>query len=280
MLARQTRKVHRSPSYPMISLEGAIDRAKILWEKDRHNLMPKEVVLNHLGYEETSSYGGRVLAALKKFELIEEKNEKFKLTQWALDLAIYPTSDNRYLRALKEIALKPTIYQELFKKYKRGLPSDENLTAELIRGYGFNPRKVKGFIEDYRRTIDFADLYSDKEEDKQPLDTEETGDSVKKEIFTNSRSEFIENLIKLSETSPAVKGTTPLEKFWEKGLERREDKKEITAKAHSYNIPLKSKNKAVITFDRLPVTNEDLNRLKQWIDLMEDPLTEESEDIE
>ncbi|MCZ6512396.1 MAG: hypothetical protein O6857_00545, partial [Nitrospinae bacterium] len=44
---------------------------------------------------------------------------------------------------------------------------------------------------------------------------------------------------------------------------------------HSFPIPLEKKNKATIFFDKLPVSKADLERLKDWINLMEAPLTEE-----
>jgi len=44
-------------------------------------------------------------------------------------------------------------------------------------------------------------------------------------------------------------------------------------KAKSYHIPLISGVDAILVLERSPVSKDDLKRIKDWIDLMEQPLT-------
>jgi hypothetical protein len=162
---RKPRKpAKRSPGYPMISLEEAIQKAKILWDKDKNNYIPLVAAYEHLGYKAKGSYGTRIMSALKKFDLISEKQDDIKLTDEAVDLALHNPSDERYIEIIKKLALKPTIYEKIFNKYNGTLPSDATLRIELIKEHGFNPESVEDFLISFRKSIEFAGLSQDNKE--------------------------------------------------------------------------------------------------------------------
>jgi hypothetical protein len=238
--AEPKRAVQRSPNYPAFSLEEAVKKIKILWEKDGKVGADKDIVLKHLGYSAKSGPALRALSTLKKFDLIAEKEDRVVLSQRALDLVVFSRSDERHLRALREAALKPQIYQELHSKFGESLPSDDTLKAELIRRYNFNPKMVNGLLTDFRRTIEFAGLLRP--------------EGKKQEDYAENHRE-----------AGSAESIAP------SGMQRESG---ITGKGHAFPIPLMKQNKALISFERLPVTEEDLERLKQWIDLMKVPLIE------
>jgi effector-binding domain-containing protein len=165
----------------MLSLEEAIQKIKILWEKDRNKTIPIEVAYSHLGYKTIGGYASRVIAAMKKYGLIYEKQNDIILTEEAIDLALHEPSDDIYIETIKKLALKPTIYGILFNEYNGNLPSDATLKIKLIKEpYEFNPDKVSGFISDFRKTIEFAKL------DR----SETTGDENTMENETMTRTKF------------------------------------------------------------------------------------------
>lgn len=180
---KEKRKIQRSPGYPMLSLEEAIQKIKILWDKDRNKTIPIEAAYEHLGYKTKGGYSARVIAAMKKFSLIYEKQNDIILTDEAVDLALHEPSDEIYIETIKKLALKPTIYEKLFNEYNGALPSDATLKIKLIKEYEFNPDKVGGFLSDFRKTIEFANLSGDKELKEVPLDqsslTDMSGSSSK-----------------------------------------------------------------------------------------------------
>ena len=153
----------RSPAYPMIPLDDAIDKVKILWENEKNNPFPKEAAIKDLGYDSYGGYSARVISALKQFGLISEEQNNIVLTKWAVDLCVYEPINNNYKNILKEIALNPITYRKLHDEYNGGLPSDSTLKLKLLREYGFNAGKIDGFLKDFRRTLTIAGL-SDKEE--------------------------------------------------------------------------------------------------------------------
>lgn len=148
----------RSPGYPMISLDEAVQKAKTLWDKDKNNYIPLAAAYEHLGYKSQGGYAARIIAALKKFELISEKQNAIKLTEEAVDLALHNKSDESYIEIIKKLALKPAIYEKIFNKYNGIIPSDSTLRIELIKEHQFNPESVDDFISSFRKTIEFADL--------------------------------------------------------------------------------------------------------------------------
>jgi len=198
----------RSPGYPMISLEEAVQKAMTLWEKDRNNLIPIEAAYEHLGYKSKAGYAARVIAALKKFELIFEKQSTIKLTDEAVDLMLHSSSDENYIKIIKNLALKPNIYERILNDNNGILPSDNTLKVQLIKNYGFNPKSVDDFIINFRKTIEFAGLSGvnkESEEKKKMIISKDSGRGV------DSSKLVIEIPIPLSETELAsIKMPYPL----------------------------------------------------------------------
>lgn len=149
----------RSPNYPAIGLKAAIDKARQLYEADRKAGAPIDAALKHMGFSKRHGQAMAVLSALKKFNLVEESSGRIVLTQQAIDILVFPEQDERRVRAIRECALSPDIYRELFDQYKSsGMPSDETLRAELIADKHFNPSAVEGFIRDFKETLIFAGI--------------------------------------------------------------------------------------------------------------------------
>ena len=63
----------RSPAYPSINLETAIDRARVLYDEETDAPTNINVALGHWGYTGKSSPGFRLLSALKQYGLLEDE---------------------------------------------------------------------------------------------------------------------------------------------------------------------------------------------------------------
>ncbi len=57
----------RSVSYPFITLEQAVARAKVLWDKEGKNLAYVSAAVTHWDYAAKSSGGRQTIAALEGF---------------------------------------------------------------------------------------------------------------------------------------------------------------------------------------------------------------------
>lgn len=158
---RPTRRT-RSPNYPAINLDQAIERARTLWNHETKHAASLDVIAQHWGYKDFGVSGAmQTLAALKAFGLVEIEGKgggrMAKLSERAMDILHLLPDDKRWRQAIVDAALAPAIYNILWVKYGGALPSDANLRSLLIRDYGFNPGAVESFIEKFRDTIALAD---------------------------------------------------------------------------------------------------------------------------
>jgi hypothetical protein len=185
-------KIHRSPTYPYLTIEDAIKSAQTIYDKEKRHAVPVEVIAQHAGYKDLkSSSAMRSVASLNHYGLVEEDgsgdDRKMKLSNRALDilLAESPTSDTR-LSAIRTAAAAPSIHQKILQQFPAGLPSNPTLKNYLIRELNFNDSQVDTFIAKFRKTVDFAKLYSENaggkesehEHEDPPADKPMPGDKV------------------------------------------------------------------------------------------------------
>jgi hypothetical protein len=181
---KRGKKEGRSPGYPAIDLETALERAKQIKDAEKRNFAPIEAVMKHWGYISKSGPVLTTWAALIKFGLLEPKGTGTERQGRITDLAWNILIDNREespdrVKAIQEAALSPTIHQKLWDRYEGNLPSDETFRIHLLRDYKFTEGAVKDFISQFKRTIAFAKLgKSDnlfgQEEDKTAFNEEES----------------------------------------------------------------------------------------------------------
>lgn len=157
------RRKGRSPAYPGLDLEAALEKARQLYQHEKDHPAPVETVLEHWGYAAKSGAGLVAVAALKKFGLLDDEGRgearKANLTARALDIIHDEREDSaQRQRAIEEAALEPGIHQELYEKYDGNLPSDKNLRFHLIRERGFTENGADELIRELRATLEFARL--------------------------------------------------------------------------------------------------------------------------
>ena len=143
--AVESRKsIDRSPSFPFIPLQKAIERAYQYYEKEKRGSAPFPVVAEHWGYSPSSSGALQTVGALKSYGLMIDEghgkvNRQFKLTDLALRILLDDRPDkterNQYMR---EAALSPSIVTEIYEKWPDSLPSEATLNHYLVLERGFN----------------------------------------------------------------------------------------------------------------------------------------------
>lgn len=153
-------KRQRSPSYPGIGLEAALERARSLYGEEGRNAAPNEAILQHWGYAPRSGPGLVTIAALKRFGLLASEGVgKSRLSNLALSVIldereVSPERDE----AIKQAALMPRIHKELWDKYEGQLPSDATLRHFLRLEKGFTDSAADELIRQFRETVSFAQL--------------------------------------------------------------------------------------------------------------------------
>lgn len=155
----------RSPAYPSIPLEEAIDRARQIYDHEQKNKAHVSIIFSHWDYAAKSGKARLALASLKYYGLIEIEgsgdNRKVQLTGLALDILLDERENSKEREeAIKRAALSPAINSELWKKYEGNLPSEKELEFSLKREKGFTERGVREFLTHFFKTLKHANLES------------------------------------------------------------------------------------------------------------------------
>lgn len=165
----------RSPNYPAISLEEAIKRAQVLFKTASRTAVAPLVAVKGWGYTGLNGVSRTRLAALRHYGLTEvDKTGNVKLSRRGLTFAMRSADSPEYIDAIKEAALTPTIFRDLYET--RNGVSDEALRHYLVVEKKFSPDGARRVLETYRSTIEFANLGGDRYTD----DTEEEFDVEQK----------------------------------------------------------------------------------------------------
>ena len=154
----------RSPNFPAIDLEDALELASKIYTAEKTAYAPLLVIVTtHWGFGSKSSAWKLRTAALAAFGLLETKGEgdarQAKITELAQRILLdkLPNSSDR-AAALRAAALKPLMHQELQTKWPSQLASDAIVTAYLTADRGFTEQGARSLLAQYRSTIAFAGL--------------------------------------------------------------------------------------------------------------------------
>ncbi|ALN62286.1 hypothetical protein GLA29479_1403 [Lysobacter antibioticus] len=185
-------KKQRSPSYPAITLQEAIERAKAFYKKEGKHETLVFTAMSHWGYSSKSSGGLVTVAALKAYGLMGDKGSgserKVFLTPFGLKIIM----DERIVSpdrdaAIKQAAMTPKILAELWNKYGSDLPSHDTLRHFLRVDKEYSDSAVKEVIKVYLANLDYAKLNSS--DVVETADTDETTDSNDESDSSNSSGE-------------------------------------------------------------------------------------------
>ncbi len=153
----------RSPNYPSLNLETAIEKAQTLFGHIGRHPAGFSVAVGHLGYSANSSSGRTTIAALRAFGLLDaaegESESMVRMSPRGLDIvADFPVGHPDRRAAIQAAALAPKLHQELRTRYGASLPSEDEIKRFLVREREFNDNTVAQFIAEYKETIAFAGL--------------------------------------------------------------------------------------------------------------------------
>jgi len=153
--AKEKRKVHRSPSYPVFDLKTAIEKTKLVYDSEKRSATTPEVIASHLGYTQANGPGGRAVSALRQFGLIEETSGKYRVSDTGYTLVHYDRDSSEWMAAVVRAARHPALFKELLEAYPDGLPSDATLKNELL-SREFNPGVVAEVISKFKDSLSLA----------------------------------------------------------------------------------------------------------------------------
>lgn len=127
----------RSPSYPSVPLEEAIEFARKIYSKSRSNPIDREAAARDMGYTGISGRSAKVLGTLSQYGLTERTGkEGLRVSPTAVDI-LHPSTEAGRQRALKIAGFSPSLFAELRQRFSDGIPSENAIRSHLMRqGYG------------------------------------------------------------------------------------------------------------------------------------------------
>lgn len=158
------RQPGRSPAYPSVPLDTALEKAQAQYEAEGKYPAPLSLAFKAWGYSAKSSGGRDVRASLRYFGLITVEGDgdqaMVRLTEDALRVLTDKREDQSEKRALiKRLALNPTAHKKLWSKYPEGIVSDASAAHYLQWTEGFNDNAADALVAEYKQTAAFAGLY-------------------------------------------------------------------------------------------------------------------------
>jgi len=137
------KSVERSPNFPFITLEVALERAAQFYEKEKRGSAPFAIAAQHWRYSPNSSGALQTAAALKSYGLMIDEgsgaSRKLKLTALALRIMLDSRPESCEREEYKrQAALTPAVVADIYQKWDNELPSDATLNHYLVLDRGFN----------------------------------------------------------------------------------------------------------------------------------------------
>ncbi|MEW6442583.1 MAG: hypothetical protein AB1640_16725 [bacterium] len=152
----------RSPNFPNMPLDSAINKARRLYEKFFRNPVPYPVAMDFLGMSPTSSSSMQTVATLSSYGLIlvegSGMDRRLKVSDLLFTILKSPNVGSKK-DAIKAAALKPPIFRKIKEEYSNQSPDDKVLAYDLEAKFSFNPKTIKHFLTIYRKTMLFANVY-------------------------------------------------------------------------------------------------------------------------
>lgn len=177
----QKRRVGRSPAYPYISVQKALEKAKALYDQEGDYAAPLSSAVGSWGYSPKSSGGRQTLATMKYYGLIEVTGEgdarKVKVSDIARRILLDQREDETEKRQLiRRVAITPAAHKSLFEQYPSGLASDGTVEHFLIFDSGYNKEAARELLAEYKETARYAGFYQPSTGVDKPLDEDHNGE--------------------------------------------------------------------------------------------------------
>lgn len=149
---------HRSPSYPSLTIDDAIERAHILYRLEGKHPALASTAVSHWGYKQKSSGGLKSISALKSYGLISDAGNSQDRTVRLTDNGLAIVQDERQVsperdKLITEAAFKPKIFSEMWAKYGDSLPSLETVKHYLVVDKAYNPSAFGDIIRAYKAAL-------------------------------------------------------------------------------------------------------------------------------
>lgn len=165
----------RSPNYPSMPLDRAIDIIGRMFNDLRTSAVDREVAARSMGYTGVTGHSGKILSNLIQYGLLQKvgKNE-VRVSSRAVEI-LHPDDAASKAKALMDAAFEPELFQELRDRFDEGVLSEAAIRSYLIKK-GFTDAALQSAIRAYVDTYRYVEQCLEYE--SYGPSTERAGESV------------------------------------------------------------------------------------------------------
>lgn len=145
----------RSPNYPHLTLEEAIQKGRLVYTAEHFHTSSREVVAKDMGYQSLNGASLTAIAALRHYNILADENDGLRISGNAVDMFESPKTDKGWQTAVCQCAFAPVLFKEMYLEFGEGLPSEANLRHWLIKK-SFMPKAADSIVRVYRENMEFA----------------------------------------------------------------------------------------------------------------------------
>jgi len=154
------RKSHRqkSPNAPAYGLQECQEDTRKIYRAEGQVSLSRESIAEHLGLAAQSGPFNRKLSSLRQYGLLDPMGKDLRVSDLFLRID-HVTDESERRRALREALGRPAIFQGLLAQYENtGMPSDLNLTNQLVLKYRFTKKNAETVAKAFLESCRFAGL--------------------------------------------------------------------------------------------------------------------------
>ena len=142
--------------YPAIPLPEAVERVERIYEQEGPNAMSSKVAVQHMGYGGLNGASLTVLAALKKYGLLEGRGEDLRVSKAGVVILSDKKAEDQTERAeaIRSAFLSDPLFRELDERFS-GKTTEINVTSYLQKK-GFAPNAAKSAAKSYMESAAFV----------------------------------------------------------------------------------------------------------------------------
>lgn len=183
---KETVKVVRSPSYPVMPLRDAIAAVGKIEAQYRSAPVDRVAAAKLIGFKSLSGPANQALAALASYGLVERAGKGEMRVTLRAKAILHPNSIEEKASNLRAAALGPKLYQELRERFA-GVPvPPEGGVISYLHRQGFNQSAIRPAVKAFLSTITFLEDAGVSESHGPALD----GDSKSGEAVDKDRPTF------------------------------------------------------------------------------------------
>lgn len=123
----------RSPNYPSLPLDEAIDVVRKLHSFNRTNVLDRAAAAKDIGYTGLTGRSAKVLATLSQYGLLDKAGKAgVRVSPLGVKL-LHPRNEGEFRESMAEAAFLPSLFAELREQFPDGVPSENALRSYLMR---------------------------------------------------------------------------------------------------------------------------------------------------